>query len=614
MSNFLAFYCGLFAALVLLPLQALACSCLHPEPHEYLASATLVFRGKVLSVDAVSATGVVLPSSMRARFQIDKLWKGTAREEVDVTYTASDGANCGWSFKVDEEVTVFAGSSAPGAYGTSMCMMIPFDSYTGQGDTSYANALTAYRARLDGLDQRLLRNPSDRDALQERAQFLVRYKEFAAAEEAYGKLMALVPRDLTAIIGRANARYQTAQFEAALSDYDLALSLAPADVQAQRGRTLTIVKLGKPQQLGPKDRDFTGLNSGASFAGLDLRGASFKGANLSGADFTGADLRGADFSDAYFHTVNFNGAKLERARFDGLKSGYNSTFKGAAAQFASFRKANLFHASFENAVLVKADFEGARLVSTTWRRAEVRGANFKSAYMLLADLTEVHWNGEDLSGTDLRGAKLNGAALRWVSLKGAQVGSSKGTQQMGDWRGVDMATADMTDVKWGAIMIDCRTTFPTHVKVETLPLLPLWRDCDGEPPITALPAGYEFQRGPKLQGVDAKGSQLARRDLSGFGFWSTNLDASDLRGANLTNADIQGGSYDGARFDGAILKNAQVSDASFKGASFIGADLSGARLDNVNLEGAILQDTCFREDTKWPAGFDATAAGAKLCR
>jgi len=135
-------------------------------------------------------------SGMRARFQIDKLWKGTAPEEVDVTYTASDGANCGWSFKVGEEVTVFAGSSAPGLYSTSMCMMIPFASYTGQGDTRYTNALTAYRARLDGLDQRLLRNPSDRDALQERAQLLVRYKDFAAAEEAYGKLMALVPRDL----------------------------------------------------------------------------------------------------------------------------------------------------------------------------------------------------------------------------------------------------------------------------------------------------------------------------------------------------------------------------------------------------------------------------------
>ena len=191
--------------------------------------------------------------------------------------------------------------------------------------------------------------------------------------------------------------------------------------------------------------------------------------------------------------------------------------------------------------------------------------------------------------------------------------------EIGDWRGVDLSTADLTNVKWSAIMIDCRTKFPSHLKVETLPLLPLWHDCDGEPPVTALPAGYERQRGPRLQSVDAKGSQLAKRDLSGFGFWRTNLDGSDLRGANLTNADIQGGTYGGTRFDGAILKNALVIGVDFKGASLAGADLSGARLDRAdmsqaNLEGVIVRDTCFLANTKWPDGFDAIGAGAKLCK
>jgi len=32
MRNFRAFYSALFAALMLLPLQAFACSCWHPEP------------------------------------------------------------------------------------------------------------------------------------------------------------------------------------------------------------------------------------------------------------------------------------------------------------------------------------------------------------------------------------------------------------------------------------------------------------------------------------------------------------------------------------------------------------------------------------------------------
>lgn len=634
MRNLRAFYLALLAALMLLPLQVLACSCWHPEPDEYLSSARLVFKGRVLSVDAGGAAQGALPagaagvtiggpqSGMRAKFQIEKLWKGVAPGEVDVSYTASDGGNCGWSFKVGQEVTVFADSPAPGVYGTSMCMMIPFASYTRQGDTRYTDALAAYRARLDALDQRILMNSADREALRERAQLFVRHKDFADADEAFGKLLAVVPRDVPAIVGRGNARYQTAQFDGALADFDLALLLKPGDAQAQRGRTLTLVRMGKPQQLGAKDKDFTGFDTGYaksySFAGLDLRGASFKGAKLNSVDFTGADLRGADFSDANFHTVNFNDAKLERAKFDGLRGSYQSTFRGAAAQFASFRKANLFHVSFEDAVLVKADFEGAKLESSSLRGAVVRGANFKWTSMHLADLTEVHWDGEDMSGADLRGAKLNGAVLRRVSLRGAQVGFFP-SDQIGDWRGTDLSTADLTDVKWSAIMIDCRTTFPSHIKVETLPLLPLWRGCDGEPPTTALPAGYERQHGPKLQNVDAKGSRLAKRNLSGFAFWSASLDGSDLRGVNLTNADLQGGSYDGARFDGAILKNALVIGADFKGASFARADLSGARLDRAdlsqaNLQGVIVRDTCFLASTKWPDGFDAIAAGANLCK
>ena len=57
----------------------------------------------------------------------------------------------------------------------------------------------------------------------------------------------------------------------------------------------------------------------------------------------------------------------------------------------------------------------------------------------------------------------------------------------------------------------------------------------------------------------------------------------------------------------------------FKGASLAGADLSGARLDRAdmsqaNLEGVIVRDTCFLANTKWPDGFDAIGAGAKLCK
>lgn len=624
------------AALAYLPLQAIACSCWHPEPEEYLASARLVFKGKVISVDSGNlALGALPPgaggvtirgpqSGMRARFKIDKLWKGNATEEVDVSYTASDGANCGWSFKVGQDVTVFAGASAPGIYSTSMCMMIPFASYTGQGDTRYTNALTAYRARLDGLNQKLLGDPSDVRALRDRAMLFAQYKDFAEADSAYGQVLEVSPRDLPAVLGRANARYETMQYDGALSDFNLALAIQLRHPEAQRGRTMTLVKMGRSEQLGVLDRDFSGFDSGytqrVSFAGLDLRGANFKGAKLSRVDFSGADLRGADFSEANMHTVNFTDARLERARFDRLKSGYSTSFKGATAQFASFKKANLFTAKFDDAVLVKADFDGAKLESVPFKGASLRGATFRGASLLLADLTGVEWNGQDLSGSDLRGAKLNGAILRGVSLRGAQLGYiDAGVPNVGDWRGADLSSADISDAKWGAVLTDCRTKFPAHVLPEKLPLLPLWGGCSGPAPATTLKAGYERQRGPRLDDLQAPGSQLANRNFSGFGFWKINFDGSDFSGANLSKADFQGGSYETTRFDGALLKEALLLGIDFKGASFSGADLSGARLDRAdmsraNLDAVVLRDSCFTATTKWPEGFDALAAGAKVCR
>jgi uncharacterized protein YjbI with pentapeptide repeats len=191
-------------------------------------------------------------------------------------------------------------------------------------------------------------------------------------------------------------------------------------------------------------------------------------------------------------------------------------------------------------------------------------------------------------------------------------------QEVGDWRGTDLSEADLTHASWGPVLTDCRTRLPHALRPETLPLLPLWGDCPGVAPATALKGGHERQCGPKLDKVQAQGSRLAGRDLSGFVFWSTVMDGSDLRRANLTKVDIQSGSYDGVRLDNAVLVDAAISRVDFKESSFKGADLSGARLENVDLSRANLQsakvvNTCFDSRTQWPDGFDAVAAGAKRC-
>src|SRR5436190_786545 len=101
------------------PAQALACTCWHPNPDEYLSAASIVFRGTVLSVEEASpqsplpsgAASVTLrgrQSGMRAKFKVAVSFKGPAQDEVEVLYTASDRANCGWRFSVGEDATVFA--------------------------------------------------------------------------------------------------------------------------------------------------------------------------------------------------------------------------------------------------------------------------------------------------------------------------------------------------------------------------------------------------------------------------------------------------------------------------------------------------------------------------
>lgn len=613
---------------LLLPLPASACSCATPDPDEFLASSPLVFRGKVTSTEPVDPpradAGDVRSrrrsTRMRAGFRVDKLWKGPASEEVELVYFEGSGASCDWTFRVGQEVTVFAWKTDAGTYTTGLCSMRLTAHPDPRGESPYERVLKSYAATLEGLEQRLRGNPGDVQLLMERAMLFVRYQDHERAEAAFGRLLAVAPRDLAGIVGRGEVRYQTRQYEAALADFDLALAVSPRHPQAQKGRAMTLVSMGRSEQLGAQDRDFSGFQNhkSLSLAGLDLRGASFQGARLGSVDFTGADLRGADFSWADLHKVNFTNAQLERAKFDDLQRGDYSIFKGAVASAASFRRAQLSYVQFGGAVLAGAEFEGARLYSASFKGAIVRGARFKNAYMRGADVSGVQWDGEDLSGADLSGANASGAVLRRVSLRGARIGDSSAMQEVGDWRGADLSEADLTGASWGPILTDCRTRLPPALRPETLPLLPLWGHCPGTAPATALKGGHERQRGPKLDKIQAKGSRLAGRDLSGFVFWSTVMDGSDLRGANLTKVDIQSGSYDGVRLDNAVLVDAAVSRVDFKESSFKGADFSGARLDDVDLSRANLQsarvvNTCFDPRTKWPDGFDAVAAGAKRC-
>jgi len=101
--------------------------------------------------------------------------------------------------------------------------------------------------------------------------------------------------------------------------------------------------------------------------------------------------------------------------------------------------------------------------------------------------------------------------------------------------------------------------------------------------------------------------QLFDTDLRG-GF----LVGANLQFALLGGAHLQGASLRDTDLRGAFLVYAQFSDVSLHGTDMRGADLrcaqfEGARhLDHADLRGAVADSK-----TRWPAGFDAAAAGVQ---
>jgi len=87
--------------------------------------------------------------------------------------------------------------------------------------------------------------------------------------------------------------------------------------------------------------------------------------------------------------------------------------------------------------------------------------------------------------------------------------------------------------------------------------------------------------------LDLSGSLLPGARLEG-----ARLAGADLRGADVRGASLQHAELAGARLEGSLLCGAQLQDA----------DLGGARLAGARVSVA----------TRWPAGFDWRAAGARL--
>jgi hypothetical protein len=102
---------------------------------------------------------------------------------------------------------------------------------------------------------------------------------------------------------------------------------------------------------------------------------------------------------------------------------------------------------------------------------------------------------------------------------------------------------------------------------------------------------------------------IPRTDLRYARLSRLNLGQARLSHANLRRARIHGADLRGALMADTDLGLADLGSSDLRGADLRGVDLRGANLTGARLEGATLHGARADAATRWPDGFDPTAAG-----
>jgi tetratricopeptide (TPR) repeat protein len=238
---------AMLIVLVNLPAIVFATSCWDPEPEEYLASTSLIFKGTVISVETLIPQVVldigianIDPDKLRrvlkqrTKFRVAISYKGSVLDEVNI-----DGGN----FVVGEKVTVFANGNLKDGFTTHMCTMMPYHSAISQGDMRFQLAIEAYRDKRNALAKVLQENPTNQKLLLEQALFFVKYNDDEQAESVFTQILLVNPKDVNALVGRADIRYKLAYYETALADYRAALQIGSNNQEAKYGEEQTLLKL-----------------------------------------------------------------------------------------------------------------------------------------------------------------------------------------------------------------------------------------------------------------------------------------------------------------------------------------------------------------------------------
>lgn len=334
---------------------ALACSCSHPDPMRYLASADLIFRGKASSIKTILLPrkevkkGEIafdfLPSyEMRATFKISEVMKGPRIKEVTINYLEG-GDICGWRFFVGKEVVVFASKRSGSIYQTGMCKMIPYSSYTSRDDMRYANALDEYVAERRRYVEALRAAPENWHLRRSQAAFHLKFQDLVEADEALSALLKHDPGDIAVLIARGDVRQRLARPQEALADFRAVIAIDPNNFLAKRGQNDQLARRntetkGLPgmldnsaNYLSLKVMDLSSVRMfNANFNGMDffaaqltradIQGGSYVGASFAYATLDSAQISGADFSDASLESAYLRGAKLHGVNLSGANLKY----------------------------------------------------------------------------------------------------------------------------------------------------------------------------------------------------------------------------------------------------------------------------------------------------
>ena len=118
--------------------------------------------------------------------------------------------------------------------------------------------------------------------------------------------------------------------------------------------------------------------------------------------------------------------------------------------------------------------------------------------------------------------------------------------------------------------------------------------------------------GANLARADLSRANLSRANLAEANLTGANLSRAYLFGANLAGANLARADLFGANLAGANLAGANLAGANLAEANLTGANLTGANLARANLFGANLAGANSDQWTRWPDGFDRTAAGVVL--